>query len=84
VSLSTTQRRVLAALCRPYKDRGGFAGPATDEQIADDLVLSVGEVRAHIRVLYAKLGIAEQPRAETRVRLVERAFSDGLITDRDL
>jgi DNA-binding CsgD family transcriptional regulator len=83
VSLSTTQRRVLASLCRPYKEQGGFAGPASDEQIAEDLVLSVGEVRAHIRVLYAKLGIPEEPAAETRVRLVQRAFADGLISERD-
>ena len=38
VSLSTTQRRVLVALCRPYKDRSGFASPATDQQIAEELV----------------------------------------------
>lgn len=54
VSLSTNQRRVLAALCRPCQ-ASGHAVPATDEQIADELVLSVSEVRAHLRVLYAKL-----------------------------
>ncbi len=84
VPLSTTQRRVLVALCRPYKDRGGFASPATDQQIAEELFLSVGAVRTHLRVLYAKLGVAELPQAETRVRLVERAFSAGLISERDL
>ena len=83
VSLSTTQRRVLAALCRPYKARG-FASPATDEQIAEELFLSVGEVQTHLRVLYAKLGIEELPQNETRVRLVERAVSAGLISERDL
>lgn len=84
VSLSTSQRRVLAALCRPYKGAGGFASPATDEQIAEGLFLSVGAVRTHLRVLYAKLGVEEQPQNETRVRLVERAFSAGLISERDL
>ena len=44
MALSTTQRRVLVALCRPYKGRSGFASPATDEQIAEELFLSVGEV----------------------------------------
>jgi pSer/pThr/pTyr-binding forkhead associated (FHA) protein len=82
--LSTTQRRVLVALCRPYKGRGGFASPATDQQIADELFLSVGAVRTHLRVLYAKLGIEQLPQNETRVRLVERAFSDGLVSERDL
>lgn len=84
VSLSTAQRRVLAALCRPYKDRRGFASPATDEQIADELFLSVGEVKAHIKVLYVKLGFTEAPKPETRVRLAERAFSTGLVSERDL
>ena len=84
VVLSSNQRRVLVALCRPYKGRSGFASPATDQQIADDLVLSVGAVRTHLRVLYAKLGIPVLPGETTRVRLVERAFSAGLISERDL
>jgi pSer/pThr/pTyr-binding forkhead associated (FHA) protein len=84
VGLSTTQRRVLAALCRPYKGRSGFASPATDQQVAEDLFLSVGEVSAHLRVLYAKLGVEGLPEAEMRVRLVELAFSAGLISERDL
>jgi pSer/pThr/pTyr-binding forkhead associated (FHA) protein len=82
VVLSTTQRRVLVALCRPYKAR--FASPATSQQIAEELFLSVGEVKTHLRVLCAKLGVTEQPQNETRVRLVERAFSAGLISERDL
>jgi pSer/pThr/pTyr-binding forkhead associated (FHA) protein len=82
VVLSSTQRRVLLALCRPYTAR--FASPATPQQVADELFLSVGEVKTHLRVLCAKLGVAEQPRNETRIRLVERAFSSGLISERDL
>jgi DNA-binding NarL/FixJ family response regulator len=82
--LSSTQRRVLAALCRPYKGKSGFAAPASDEQIAEELFLSVGEVRGHVRVLHAKLGFTAQPTPETRVRLVEHAFSQGLITESDL
>lgn len=84
VALSTNQRRVLVALCRPYKGRSGFASPATDDQIAEDLFLSAGEVRGHLRVLYAKLGIEPSSLHETRVRLVERAFSDELVTEGDL
>jgi pSer/pThr/pTyr-binding forkhead associated (FHA) protein len=84
VSLSTTQRRVLAALCRPYEGSSRFATPATDQQIAEELFLSVGAVKTHLSVLYAKLGVEELPQSETRVRLVEQAFSAGLISDRDL
>ncbi len=84
VSLSSTQRRVLAALCRPYKERSTFATPATDEQIADELVLSVSEVKRHVRVLYAKFGIEGPPGIEKRVGLAERAFAAGAISERDL
>jgi DNA-binding CsgD family transcriptional regulator len=84
VSLSTTQRRVLVALSRPYKAQSAFASPATDEQIAEELVVSVNAVKAHVRVLYAKLGIEEVSPGERRVRLVERALSAGLISGRDL
>jgi len=82
VELSSTQRRVLEALCRPVKSRA--RGPATDEQIAEELVVSVAEVRGHLRVLYAKLGIDEVPQADARVRLVERVLATGLISTRDL
>jgi pSer/pThr/pTyr-binding forkhead associated (FHA) protein len=84
VRLSTTQRRVLVALCRPYKARSGFAGPATDEQIAQELFLSTSAVKAHLGVLYAKLAVDRQPGNESRIQLVERAFSARLISQRDL
>jgi len=84
VGLSSTQRRVLVALCRPYKAGDRFASPATDQEIADELVLSVGEVKTHLSVLYAKLAVGQLPPSEMRMRLVERAFSAGLISERDL
>lgn len=84
VDLSSTQRRILIALCRPYKGRSGFASPAGDQQIADELFLSPGEVRAHLRVLEAKLGLTGAPSETARVALVERAFAAGLITESDL
>jgi FHA domain-containing protein len=83
VDLSTSQRRVLEALCRPYKG-GGFATPPTDQQIADELVLSVQAVRTHLSVLFAKLSVDEPSEDQKRVRLVERAFQDGVISERDL
>jgi FHA domain-containing protein len=84
VDLSTSQRRVLVALCRPCNGQNGFASPATDQQIADELFLSVGAVKGHLRVLYAKLGVDALQDADTRARLVERACSAGLVSDRDL
>ena len=84
VDLSTTQRRVLVALCRPYKDGTAFASPATNQQVADELFLSVDAVKTHLRVLFAKFGIEQLPQNQKRIRLVERAFYAGLITERDL
>ena len=84
VALSTTQRRVLVALCRPYKDGTAFATPATNQQIADELFLSVDAVKTHLRVLFAKFGVEQLPQNQKRIRLVERAFYAGLISERDL
>jgi predicted component of type VI protein secretion system len=83
ITLSSTQRRVLLALCRPSKARGE-ASPATDDQIAEEVVLSVSEVRAHLRVLFVKLEVDEAPQAQRRARLVEHAFSLGVIAAGDL
>ena len=55
-----------------------------DDRIAEDLILSVGEVRTHLRILCAKLGITNPSAQDTRVRVVERAFSTGLISEQDL
>jgi predicted ArsR family transcriptional regulator len=82
--LSATQRRVLIALCRPFKHGGAFASPATNQQIADELFLSVDAVKTHLRALFAKLGVEHLPQNQKRIRLVERAFHAGLIADRDL
>jgi FHA domain/Bacterial regulatory proteins, luxR family len=84
VDLSTTQRRVLVSLCRPYKDGSAFASPATNQQIADELFLSVDAVKTHLRVLFAKFGIEDLPQNQKRIRLAERAFYSGVISERDL
>jgi pSer/pThr/pTyr-binding forkhead associated (FHA) protein len=82
VKLSSTQRRILVALCGPYA--GPTSAPATEQQIAEQLVLSVGEVRSHLSVLYAKLGIDPGPQSEPRSRLAQVAFATGLISERDV
>jgi len=84
VALSDTQRRVLVMLCSPYKDGAAFASPATNQQIAGELFLSVDAVKTHLRVLFAKFGIEGLPQNQKRARLVERAFNSGAITGRYL
>jgi hypothetical protein len=83
-SLSDAQRRVLVALCRPYKGSPSFATPATNHEIADELVLSVDAIKTHLRVLFQKFGVEHLPQNQKRARLVEQAFLSGVVSERDL
>ncbi len=83
-SLSDAQRRILLALCRPFKEASGYVTPATNQQIADELFLSIDAVKTHLRALFGKFGIEDLPQNQKRVRLVELALKSGVITPRDL
>ena len=72
------------ALCRPYKRRSAFTTPASNREIADDLLLSVESVKSHLRALFAKFDLDELPQNEKRMRLVEHALQRGLVRERDL
>jgi pSer/pThr/pTyr-binding forkhead associated (FHA) protein len=83
-SLSEAQRRVLVALCRPFRESSGYVTPATNQQIADELFLSVDAIKTHLRALFAKFGIEDLPQNQKRVRLVELALTSGVVTIREL
>jgi pSer/pThr/pTyr-binding forkhead associated (FHA) protein len=82
--VSDAQRRVLVALCRPYKEPGPFTTPATNQDIAAELFLSVEAVKTHLRALFAKFGVEDLPQNQKRAKLIERAFQTGLVSERDL
>jgi len=82
--LSPTQRKVLVALCRPFRDGGAYARPAANREIADELFLSVEAIKDHLRALFAKLDLEELPPNEKRLRLVERALDTGLLSAHEL
>ena len=84
VRLSPAQRRVLVSLCRPFRDDADFATPATNQQIADELVVSVEAVKTHLRALFEKFEIGDLPRQSKRAQLVKRAFQTGAVSQRDL
>lgn len=82
--LSEAQRRVLVALCRPYRRGAAHATPASNKEIADELVLSVEAVKTHLRTLFQRFGIEDLPQNRKRARLVELAFERGAVVPRDL
>src|SRR4051812_10500424 len=83
-SLSPTQRQVVTALCRPYKHDDPYATPASNQQIADELFLSVDAVKTHLRMLFQKFQIENLPQNQKRVKLVERVLGLGLVSRKDL
>ncbi len=83
-TVSPGQRRVLVALCRPFKDETPFATPATNQAIAGELHLSVDAVKTHMRALFEKLGVEDLPQNRKRVALVERALQSGVVSRREL
>ena len=82
--ISAGQRKVLVALCRPYKHRSQFSRPASNRDIAEELVLSVEAVKTHLRSLFAKFGVDDLPQNEKRVRLVEQALQRGVVRESEL
>jgi pSer/pThr/pTyr-binding forkhead associated (FHA) protein len=80
--LTPTQRKVLVALCRPLNDASSTL-PATNKQIADEVFLSVDAVKAQLRLLFERFGLADLPQNEKRARLAQTAFSAGAVAPRD-
>ncbi len=82
--LTPRQMMVLVALSRPYKDGGAFATPSTNQQIAEELFLSLDAVKTHMRGLSERFGVAGLPQNQKRARVVELAFQHGVISERQL
>ena len=83
-SLSPTQRQIVTALCRPYKHDDPYATPASNQQIADELFLSVDAVKTQLRLMFQKFQIEDLPQNQKRVKLVERVLGLGLVSRKDL
>ncbi len=83
-TISPGQRRVLVALCRPFKDGSAFATPPTNQAIAAELQLSVDAIKTHMRALFEKLELEDLPQNRKRVALAQKALQTGVIVPREL
>jgi pSer/pThr/pTyr-binding forkhead associated (FHA) protein len=82
--VTDAQRRVLVALCRPFREGSEFASPATNKQVADEVFLSVDAVKANLRALFETFEVSDLPQNQKRIRLAELALRSGVISPRDL
>jgi predicted component of type VI protein secretion system len=82
-AITDAQRRVLVALCRPYAD-SSFAVPASNKQIADELVLGIETIKTHMRALFDAFGLGALPQHHKRAALAQRALDSGIVSSRDL
>src|SRR4051812_30837792 len=73
IALTAAQRRVLEALCRPLKGPG-YAAPASNQQIADELVLAVETVKGTLTTLFERFGLEELPQNQKRAALAARGL----------
>jgi pSer/pThr/pTyr-binding forkhead associated (FHA) protein len=83
-TVTETQRRVLIALCRPFGEGAEFAAPATNKEIAADVFLSVPAVKAHLKTLFERFGVADLPPNQKRLRLAQLALRSGVVSPRNL
>ncbi len=81
-SLSSDDRKLLVALCRPLRDET-HAVPATNRQIADELFISVPAVKRRLSVLFKRFDLAGLAQNEKRTRLADEAMRTGLATSLD-
>ncbi len=81
--LTPAQRRVLVALCRPFRE-STYSTPATNQQIADELVVSVDAVKSNLRPLFAAFGVDDLPQNQKRASLAIRALQSGVVSRREL
>ena len=78
-SLTSRERDVLLALCRPLLDRDMFTEPASTQAIAEELVITQAAVKQHLANLYDKFGTAAAD-DHRRARLANEALRRGAVS----
>ena len=73
-TLTPAQLRVLGVLCRPAD------GPASNEQIAAELTVSIDTVKTHMRALFDAFDLQSSAPYRKRFELVRKAVEVGLVS----
>ena len=81
--MSAAGRGVLVALCRPLRDGQGSL-PATNQQIAEELCVSVPAVKKRLGALFERFGVAGLAQNQKRVALARAAIEDGVVASDEL
>jgi pSer/pThr/pTyr-binding forkhead associated (FHA) protein len=81
--LTPGQRAALVALCRPFQ-RSQIAGPATNQQIAEELGVTLDSVKSTLRGLFALFGLEDLPQNQKRASLALEALRSGIVTQPEL
>lgn len=80
IALTPGELRVLTALCRPcLADPGAPLAPASNQEIAEALVLSIPGIKTHLRSLFAKFDVDALPQNRKRSELARRAIATGVV-----
>jgi pSer/pThr/pTyr-binding forkhead associated (FHA) protein len=78
IEVSPAQLRVLHALCRPLTGQR-YAAPASNREIADDLVISVETVKSTLKRLFELFGLESLPQNQKRAALAAEALERGIV-----
>jgi pSer/pThr/pTyr-binding forkhead associated (FHA) protein len=82
IDVSPAQLRVLQALCRPPAEQR-YAAPASNREIADELVISVETVKSTLGRLFELFGLESLPQNQKRAALAAAALERGIVRHSD-
>ena len=78
-ALTTRERDVLVALCKPLLERDMFTEPASTRAIAEELVITQAAVKQHLANLFDKFGIPAGD-SHRRARLANEVLRRGAVS----